>query len=163
MNEDLLWIKDSTSAWTVPGASHRKLSWHAQDTTGPSETETKLFLLVMLKGTKLFCELFSYRISRKWVFLSLGFSAVTRHHDYHISSYKGKHLIGPGLQFQSFSPLSSWWEVRQHPGRHGAESSTSWSKGNSKRLCAILGIAWAYMTSKPTSAIIHFLQQSHTS
>jgi hypothetical protein len=26
---------------------------------------------------------------------------------------KGKHLIGSGLQFQRFSPLSSWWEIWQ--------------------------------------------------
>ena len=30
-----------------------------------------------------------------------------RHHDQD-NLYKGKHLIGAGLQFQSFSPLSSW-------------------------------------------------------
>ena len=33
---------------------------------------------------------------------------VKRHHD-HSDSYKGQHLIGAGLQFQRFSPLSSWW------------------------------------------------------
>jgi hypothetical protein len=41
------------------------------------------------------------------------------------SFYKEKHLIWAGLEFQRFSPLSSW----QHPVRHGAggkaESSTS--------------------------------------
>jgi hypothetical protein len=26
------------------------------------------------------------------------------------NSYKGKHLIGAGLQVQRFSPLSLWWE-----------------------------------------------------
>ena len=45
------------------------------------------------------------------------------------NSYKGKHLIGAGLQFQRFSPLSSRQKARQHPGRHGAgevaESPTS--------------------------------------
>ena len=55
--------------------------------------------------------------------LSQGFIAVKRHHDHH-NSYKGKHLIGTGLQFQRLSPLSTW----QHPHRHGAgdrpESST---------------------------------------
>ena len=29
------------------------------------------------------------------------------HHDYG-NSYKGKHFIGAGLQFQRFNPLSSW-------------------------------------------------------
>jgi hypothetical protein len=32
-----------------------------------------------------------------------------RHHDYD-NSYKEQHLIGAGLQFQRFSPLSSWRE-----------------------------------------------------
>jgi hypothetical protein len=53
--------------------------------------------------------------------------AVKRHHDQG-NSYKGKHLIGAGLQFQSFSPLSSWQEAWQHANRlgaGGAESSTS--------------------------------------
>ena len=59
--------------------------------------------------------------------LHLGFIAVKSPHD-HGNSYKGKHFIGADLQVQRFSPLSSWWETRQHPGRHGAggaESSTS--------------------------------------
>ena len=38
--------------------------------------------------------------------------AMKRHHD-QSNSYKGKHLIGIGLQVPRFSPLSSWWE---HPG-----------------------------------------------
>ena len=60
-------------------------------------------------------------------FLSEGFIAMKRHHDQG-KSYKGLHLIGAGLQVQRFSPLSSWWEAWQHPGRHGAgrvKSSTS--------------------------------------
>jgi hypothetical protein len=50
-----------------------------------------------------------------------------RRHSDEGNSYTRKHLTGDGLQFQSFSPLSSWWEAWQHPGRHGtggAESST---------------------------------------
>jgi hypothetical protein len=35
--------------------------------------------------------------------------AMKRHHD-HRNSYKGRYLIGAGLQFQRFSPSSSWWE-----------------------------------------------------
>jgi hypothetical protein len=54
--------------------------------------------------------------------------AVKRHRD-HSNSYKGKHLIGTGLQVQRFSSLSSWREAWWHAGRHGAgevaESSTS--------------------------------------
>jgi hypothetical protein len=62
--------------------------------------------------------------------------AVKRHHDQGIS-YKGKHVIGPGLQFQSFSPLSSRQEAWQHPGRYNdgdeAESSTSGSEGSQEK------------------------------
>jgi hypothetical protein len=46
----------------------------------------------------------------------------------HGNSYKGKHLIGVGLQFQRFSLLSSWQEIWQCAGRHDAgeaESSAS--------------------------------------
>jgi hypothetical protein len=54
--------------------------------------------------------------------------AVKRHHDQG-NSYKGQHLIEAGLQFHRFSPLSSWREAWQCPGRHGAgdgiERSTS--------------------------------------
>jgi len=64
---------------------------------------------------------------------------VNRHHDQG-KSYKGQHLIGAGLQVQTFSPLSvikmgAW----QHPGRHGAgsaESSTSSSEGCEGRLAS---------------------------
>lgn len=56
--------------------------------------------------------------------------AVKRRHD----SYKGNHLTGAGLQFQRFSPLSSWSETCWHGVRQGAgevaESSTSGSTGS---------------------------------
>jgi hypothetical protein len=62
------------------------------------------------------------------VCLSSGFIAVNGHHDQG-NSYKRKHLIGTGLQFQRLSPLASWWETWQSAGRHdageGAENSTS--------------------------------------
>jgi|UPI00001F6546 hypothetical protein len=61
---------------------------------------------------------------------------VKRHHD-HSNSYKGKHLIGAGLQFQRFSPLSSWREAWQHAGRQGGEgakSSTSLSKDSQEEI-----------------------------
>ena len=35
----------------------------------------------------------------------------------HGHSYKGKHLIVALLQFQRFSPLSSWQEAWQQAGR----------------------------------------------
>ena len=45
------------------------------------------------------------------------------------NSHKGHHLVGAGLQLQSFSPLLSWWEPWRCAGRRGAgegaESSTS--------------------------------------
>jgi hypothetical protein len=50
--------------------------------------------------------------------------------------YKGQHLVGAGLQVQSLSPLSSWQEAQQCPGRcgtGGAESSTSSSKGSQEQ------------------------------
>jgi hypothetical protein len=78
--------------------------------------------------------------------LSYGFLAVKRHHD-RSSIYKGQCLIGAGLQSERFSPVSSWPEAWEHPGRHdageGTESSTS-------------------ETSKPVP-VTHFLQQGHTS
>jgi hypothetical protein len=40
---------------------------------------------------------------------------VKRHHD-QSNSYKAQQLIGPGLQVQRFSPLSSWLEAWQHAG-----------------------------------------------
>ena len=71
-------------------------------------------------------------------------------HD-HGNSCKLKYLIGTGLQFQRFSPLSSWQKAWWHTGRHGAgegtESSTSRSTGSRKRKS--LGLAWAFETSKP--------------
>jgi len=44
--------------------------------------------------------------------------ALKRHHD-HSNFYKGKHLIGAGLQVQRFSPWSSWQNM-ERAGRHGA-------------------------------------------
>ena len=94
---------------------------------------------------------FSLKLHKVLVRVSI---AVKRHYD-HGNSYKGKHLIGAGLWFQRFSPLSSWWGAWQHVGRHGAgkvaESSTSWPTGSKRRLWATLSIVWAYETSKPAS------------
>ena len=42
-----------------------------------------------------------------------------RHHDQD-NSNKCKHLIGAGLEFQRFSPLSAWLEAWKCAGRHGA-------------------------------------------
>lgn len=57
----------------------------------------------------------------------------------HCNSYKGKHLLGAGLQFQTFSPSSSWQEVLQYAKKHGArevaQSSLSQLAGNRKRQC----------------------------
>jgi hypothetical protein len=65
-------------------------------------------------------------------FGSLGFIALKRHHNQG-NSYKGQYLIGAGLQFQRFRPLSSWQKAWPHLGKHGAgegaESSTSCSEG----------------------------------
>jgi len=50
--------------------------------------------------------------------------AMKRHHDQG-NFYKGKHLIGAGLQFQKFSPESSWQEAWQRAGRHSAGGDKS--------------------------------------
>jgi hypothetical protein len=54
--------------------------------------------------------------------------AMKRYHDPG-NSYIGATFHWDGLQYQKFSPLSSWQEAWQHPGRHGAgegsESSSS--------------------------------------
>ena len=60
---------------------------------------------------------------------ALGFLLLGRRHDYG-SFYKGKHLIGAGLEFQRYSPLSSQQEtcsmyVGRHGAREGAEGSPS--------------------------------------
>ena len=57
-------------------------------------------------------------------------------HPDHGNSYKRKHLIELALQFQRFSPLSSWrgkTACRQLWCWEGTESSTSWSEGNRKK------------------------------
>ena len=76
------------------------------------------------------------------------FIAVERCHD-HINSYKEKHLIGAVLQFQRFSPLSTW----QHASRPGAgeEAETSTSGSASSRKRETLGLAWTFETLKPTT------------
>jgi hypothetical protein len=43
--------------------------------------------------------------------------AVKRHNDDHSNSYKRTHLVGAGLQFQRFHPLSSWQEAWWGEGR----------------------------------------------
>jgi hypothetical protein len=88
--------------------------------------------------------------------------AVKRHHD-RGKSYKGQHLIGAGLQVQSFSPLSSRQKAWQYPHRHRAreedESSTSCSEDKqvltfSRKLG---GGSQSHLLVTP------FLQQGHTS
>jgi hypothetical protein len=69
------------------------------------------------------------------------------------------------------SPLPSRQKAWCHAGRHGAgevaESWTSGSTGRKKRV--ILGLAWAFETSKPTARELlppsrpHLLHQGHTS
>jgi hypothetical protein len=79
--------------------------------------------------------------------------------------YKGKHLIGVGLQIQRFSLLSSWWEAWQHTGSlggGGAESSTSGFTG-SRRLCLTGYSLSIYETFKLAPTVTHFLQQCHSS
>ena len=61
--------------------------------------------------------------------------AVKGYHD-QVISYRGQHLIGAGLQVQTFSPVSLLWGAWQCVGRQGArgaEGSTSGSAGSKKR------------------------------
>jgi len=51
--------------------------------------------------------------------------------------YKGKHLIGAGLQFERFRSLLSWmeawWPVGRYVAGERAESSTPGSSGNREK------------------------------
>ena len=73
-----------------------------------------------------------------------------RHHDQG-NSYKGKHLIGAGLQFQRFSPLSSWQEAWQRETCRHTWCWKSWEfciliQRQPKGDChSTLGIAWAFI------------------
>jgi hypothetical protein len=90
------------------------------------------------------------------------FIAVKRHHD-HGLSYKGKHLIGAGLQFQRFSPLSLYQEAWWHVGRHGAGVMRilhldPQAAGRERH--------WTWvelLTPQSPPPVTHFLQQGHTS
>ena len=103
------------------------------------------------------------------------------HHDQG-NSYKGKHLIGSGLQFQRASPLSSWWEALQRTCRHsagGVKNTTFWSIDSQKEtiFCRQPGgdllLHWVELKhlepSKFTYTVIlplarlHLFQQGHTS
>jgi len=42
-------------------------------------------------------------------YLKKDFITVKRHHDHH-NSYKGKYLVGDGLEFQRFRTLFPWWK-----------------------------------------------------
>ena len=50
----------------------------------------------------------NYREESAASFASVRVSIATKRHQDHGGSYKGKHLIGAGLQF---GPLSSWWDL----------------------------------------------------
>jgi hypothetical protein len=68
-----------------------------------------------------------------------------KHHD-HSNSYKGKHLIGVGLQFQRFSPLSAPQEAdmvlkKELRDLHSDPQATGRET---------LGLAWALETTKLT-------------
>jgi hypothetical protein len=66
---------------------------------------------------------------------------VKRHHEQG-KSYKRKHLIGAGVEFQRFGPLSSWNQEWQRAGRHDAGEESSISDLRAvRRLCATLRVA----------------------
>ena len=83
-------------------------------------------------------------------------TAMKRHH-YHSNSYREKHLIETSLQFQRFSPLSSWQEIWKH--------ACCWRNSREFFICVYtagdclkLVVACAYETSKPVSTVTQFLQ-----
>jgi hypothetical protein len=83
-----------------------------------------------------------------------------RRHQDQGNCYKGKHLIGTGLQVQRFSPLSSRQKAWQHPGMTLKKlSSTSCSEGEQK--IAVFQEA-RRRVAKPTPTMTNFLQQGHT-
>ena len=101
------------------------------------------------------------------IFVSI---AMKSHHEQG-TTYKSKQLIGAGLQFQRFSPFLSQQEGWQHAGRQDdgveAECSASLSQGSqeetvfqgpNRRVSSTLAVI-----SKPTSTVMQFLQQSHSS
>jgi hypothetical protein len=67
-----------------------------------------------------------------------------------MATHKRKCLRVAGLQFQRFSPSSSWQGAWRPAGSHGAEeeaeSSTSRSTGSRKR--KLLGLAWTFENLK---------------
>ena len=70
--------------------------------------------------------------------------------------------LGLVLQFQRFSPLSSWQEAWQYSCRHGAggvESSTSHSNSKQEKTGSQ---AAKRRVSKPIPTMTCFLQQGHT-
>ena len=101
--------------------------------------------------------------------LSLGFTAVKRHHEQG-NSYKRKHFIGAAsLHFQRFSPLSSWQKAWQCSGRHHA-GGTLISRQQKEMECVTkcslsiynLSVACPHSdTLLPTRP--YLLQQGHTS
>jgi hypothetical protein len=84
--------------------------------------------------------------------------AVMRYYD-HSNSYKGKHLIGTGLQWR-FSPKLSlqeaWWHAGRHSAREGVESSTSGLAGN--RQSKWHWIWLELLIPQSPSPVTHFLQ-----
>jgi hypothetical protein len=98
--------------------------------------------------------------------LNLCFIVVKRHHDPG-NYYEGKHLIGSGWHFQRFSPLTSWWQVWQHVGRHGtgevAKSFASRSAGRRKeKEKEIKRTHLEHLKLQSPFITIHFPQQGPT-
>jgi hypothetical protein len=75
----------------------------------------------------------------------------------HGNSYKGKHLIGAGLQVIGSSCPEACW----HADRHGAREVTSGSSGSRKRKWS-----WAWhehwQPTQSSSQMTHVLPQGHT-
>jgi hypothetical protein len=80
-------------------------------------------------------------------YLSQWSTVVKRHYDHDNS---GMDWMGACLQFQGFSPMSSWQRARQHTGIHSAgevaENSTYGFAGIRKR--ETMGLEWTFWNLK---------------
>ena len=117
-----------------------------------------LYCAVYIRNTKIILDLFLSVLVLVRVFI-----AVKRHHDQG-NTYKGKQLIGAGLQFQRFSPLQSWWEAWHLRGRLGAERTKEFYILIQRQPGGDCLLKWAELErriSKPTATVICFPQQGH--
>ena len=84
-----------------------------------------------------------------------------RHCD-HRNPYKGQYLIGPGLQVQRLTPLSSWWDTWRNTGRQGERERSESLHLYQQAAGREKYWAWLeYLKPQSQPAVTHFLQQDH--